>query len=163
MSNENSVNYWQIIEPIWYDEELNSSDPKVFQKRFSELSKPQQILFPVYWLDAEVCNGGFRQFFSNPTGILASEAVLGFRSIGLNDFAELIKKAMSFFGDSYPREREKREDLLDLFDEENEDGWNPFVKIDEQYDELRVIEGVSLMDNDRIAVAMDDYARQFLT
>lgn len=162
MSNENSVNYWQIIEPIWYDEELNSDDPQVFLKRFSRLSEPQQILFPVHWLDAEVCNGGFHQLFSNPTGILAPEAIGGFRAIGLNDFAALVEEAMSFFGSPYPREREQREELLDLFDQENEDDWNPFVKTDEKYDDLRVIEGESLIDNDRIAVAIDTYARKFL-
>ena len=162
MSDKNSVNYWQIIEPIWRDENLNSDDPQIFLKRFSQLSKPQQVLFPVHWLDAEVGNGGFHQFFANPTGILAPEAVSGFRVIGLDDFAELIEEAMSFFGNPYPREREKREKLLDLFDEQNKDGWSPFVEKDNSYDDLRVIEGVSLMDNDRIAVAIDKYAAKFL-
>lgn len=161
MSEESSTNYWQIIKPIWYDEDLNSDEPQVFLKRFSELSEPQQVLFPVHWLDAEVCNGGFHQFFANSTGILAPEAVLGFPAIGLNDFAELTEEAMFFFGNPYPREREKREELLDLFDEQNEDGWNPFVKTDKRYDDLRVIEGVSLLKNDRIAVALDNYAEKF--
>lgn len=161
MSDGNSVNYWQIIEPIWSDEDLNSNEPQVFLKRFSELSEPQKVLFPVYWLESEVCNGGFHQFFNNSTGILAPEAVAGFRSIGLTDFADSIEEAMSFFGSSYPREREKREYLLNLFDEENEDTWDPFIEINDKFDELRVIEGVSLMENDRIAVAINEYAKQF--
>jgi hypothetical protein len=163
MSEENSVNYWQIIEPIWYDEELNSDVPQVFLKRFSKLSESQKVLYPVHWLESEVCNGGLHQFFSNTTGILAPEAVLGFQAIGLTDFAELIEKSMSFFGEYYPREREKRQELLDLFDEENKDTWNPFEETDKKFDDLRVIPGVSLMDNDRIAVAINEYAKQFLT
>jgi hypothetical protein len=163
MSNENSVNYWQILEPIWYDEKLNSDEPQVYLKRFSELSEPQKVLYPVHWLESEVCNGGFHQFFSNVTGILAPEAVLGFRAIGLTDFAELIEKSMSFFGEYYPREREKREELLDLFDEENEDTWDPFVEVERKFHDLRVIPEISLMKNDRIAVAINEYAKQFLT
>lgn len=162
MDNESLVNYWQIIEPIWYDEELNSDEPDIFLKRFSELSEPQKILFPVHWVNAEVCNGGFHQFFSNTTGILAPEAVLGFRVIKINDFADLVKKTMLFFGDTYPRKREKREELLMLFGEENEEVWNPFVEADDEFNKLRVIEGVSLMDNDRVDVAIRDYAKKFL-
>jgi hypothetical protein len=163
MDNENLVDYWQIIEPIWYDEELNSDEPSIFLKRFSELSEPQKVLFPVHWLNAEVCNGGFHQFFTNPTGILAPEAVFGFRRIELNDFANLIEKTMLFFGNNYLREREKREELLILFDEENEEFWNPFVEADEEFNELIVIKGISLMENDRVDVAIRNYAKKFLT
>ena len=69
---------------------------------------------------------------------------------------------MSFFGNPYPREYEKREELLDLFDEENEDTWDPFVKIEEKYYELLKIDGVSLLDHDRFGIAVNNYAKQFL-
>ncbi len=162
MSEENSVNYWQIIEPIWRDEKLYG-ETEVFLKRFAELSEPQQVLFPVHWLYSEVGTDGFHGFFNLDTGILAPEAVLGFHIIGLNDIAELVEEAMAFFGNPYPRELEERVKLLDLFDEENEATWDPFIKIDERLYEILKIEGVSSFENDRFGVAVDNYARKFLT
>lgn len=162
MSNENSVNYWQIIELIWKDEELYSDDPQVFLKRFAELSEPQKVLFPVHWFYSEVGTDGFYGFFNIYTGMLAPEAVIGFQEIGLNQIAEIIKEAMSFFGNPYPRETEKREELLNIFDEENKDTWDPFVKLEEKYYELLTIDNISLSENDRFGIAVNNYARQYL-
>lgn len=162
MSNESSVNYWQIIEPIWNDEEIYSDDPQTFLRRFSELTEPQKILFPVHWFYSEVGTDGFHGFFNVYTGMFAPEAISGFQTIGLKDIAEVIKEAMSFFGNPYPRDVEKREKLLDLFEEENDDSWNPFIKLEEKYYELLKLDGVSLSENDRFGVAVGNYAKKFL-
>jgi hypothetical protein len=74
-----------------------------------------------------VCNGGFDQFFSNSTGVLAPEAVRGFRAIGQNQIADLIESAMSAFGSRYPRDREQRQSLRDALDNKAFDG------LDEQF------------------------------
>lgn len=162
MSNENSVNYWQIIEPIWKDEELYSDEPKVFLKRFSELTEPQKILFPTHWFYSEVGTDGFHGFFNLYTGMFAPEAVLGFKTFGLNDIVDVIEEAMSFFGNPYPRETETREELLDLFEEENDGIWDPFVKLEDKYYELLKLDGISLSKNDHFGVAVGNYAKNFL-
>ena len=56
--------------------------------------------------------GGFRQFFGNSTGVLAPEAVEGFREIGQAEVAALIEKAISLFGSVNPRGRKERQTLL---------------------------------------------------
>ena len=57
----------------------------------------QRAVFAVSWLDAEVNNGGFHQFFFNPTGALASEALGGARLMGLREHAAVIEEAYSLF------------------------------------------------------------------
>lgn len=58
---------------------------------------------------SEVSNGGFLQFFDNPTGVLAPEAVQGFHRMGISELATLLDRAMKIVGhNEYPREQEAR-------------------------------------------------------
>lgn len=59
----------------------------------------QRAVFALAWLDAEVSNGGFHQFFFNPTGALAAEALGGARLVGLERHAAIIEDAYSEFPD----------------------------------------------------------------
>lgn len=70
------------------------------------------LLFAAHSCQSEVCNGGFQQFFGNSTGVLAPEAVEGFREIGQSQIAALIERAMSLIGTPYPRDREERQARL---------------------------------------------------
>lgn len=70
------------------------------------------MLFAAHFCQSEICNGGFHQFFGNSTGVLAPEAVEGFREIGQAQVAALIEKGMSLFGGTYPRDRNDRQARL---------------------------------------------------
>lgn len=63
--------------------------------------------------DGEVCNGRFRQFFRNSTGILAPEAVDGFDLLGFPACAKALREAMSRFGVPYPRGRWERHRIME--------------------------------------------------
>jgi hypothetical protein len=52
------------------------------------------------------------QFFFNSTGLLAPEAIEGFRAIEMPQLAEVIESAAACLGLEYPREREKRWDAM---------------------------------------------------
>ena len=69
-------------------------------------------MFAAHFCMSEICNGGFHQFFWNSTGVLAPEAVEGFRVIGQAQVAALIEKGMSLFGRVYPRDRNDRQAQL---------------------------------------------------
>lgn len=133
--------YWAVVEPIW--EKVSIYDgPEVFLHAFGNLTAPQQHLFASHWCQSEIRNGGFHQFFENPTGVLAPEAVVGFREIGLPRCAELLEQAMEFFGASYPREQEIRAASLDEIDEDSdrrED--DPFCGLDDQFFEAIADDG----------------------
>lgn len=118
-------NYWSTVEPFW--EAINIGEgPEVFRKTFETVPRVSGLLFAAHFCQSEVCNGGFRQFFSNSTGVLAPEAAEGFREIGQPKIATLIQSAMGLVGSPYLRDREERQarlkqiskDSLDLLDEE---------------------------------------------
>lgn len=82
---------------------------EVFQRTFHQWPTYIGDLVATHWILTEVYNGGFLQFFLNPTGILAPEAAEGFDRMGLTDASKLVREAMAFFGSPYPREQEERE------------------------------------------------------
>jgi hypothetical protein len=57
------------------------------------------ILYAVRWCDAEVCNGGFHQFYTNPTGVLGPEAAEGFEAIGMKQVVAVVRDTLRFSGD----------------------------------------------------------------
>ena len=155
MSHEENIagdKYWQMIEPFW--ESISIYDgPKIFLSQFRKVTPQVGNLFAAHWLYSEVCNGGFHQFFSNPTGILAPEAVEGFRAIGLDDCAAVIEEAIQFFGKGYPREQEERSEILDSIEGSEEEEWNPFFKLDDRF--------YKLVEGDRFLKAADEYAGNY--
>ncbi len=105
------MGYWSIVEPVW--DAINISDgPEVFAQTFGSAPRTSGLLFAAHFCQSEICNGGFGQFFGNSTGVLAPEAVEGFREIGQVEVAALIEKAISLFGIVYPRDRKERETRL---------------------------------------------------
>src|SRR5215469_3732409 len=108
------MGYWSIVEPVW--NAINIGDgPEVFAQTFASVPRVSGLMFAAHFCQSEICNGGFRQFFWNSTGVLAPEAVEGFRDIGQAQVAALIEKGMSLFGTVYPRDRiERRARLAEM-------------------------------------------------
>ena len=125
---------WRFIEPF-RDAVSIYGGPEVFLLGFGQLPQPIGHLFAVLWCDAEVCNGGLYQFFSNPTGILAPEAADGFRAVGLHECAALLNLAIREFGESYPRDPAARDDRLHALERPGEERreWDPFYELDDRY------------------------------
>jgi hypothetical protein len=90
-------------------------------------------LYAAHWCQSEVRNGGFHQFFSNTTGLLAPEALDSFKAIGATVWAELLAQAMKHFGTPYPRSRDLREELLPMRQRGPREAWDPFYKLDERF------------------------------
>lgn len=162
MNNSNQIDFWDIIEPIWNDPQINSELPEIYLKRFEELNKLQKVIFPTYLLNADVRNGGFHQCFWNTTGIYAPEAILGFQELGLSETSEIVQKAIDVFGDVFPREVDKRREFLDSFQGETRKEYDPFYSFDDEFYQSFVLDGVSTMENDKFGVAIEEFARKFL-
>jgi len=104
--------YWTLVEPIWDSVDIYG-EPDAFLRQYAAVRPIEAAhLFAAHWCQSEVCNGGFEQFFYNPTGVLAPEALEAFRLIGLREWAECLEEAMRFFGDPYPRDNEARQRAL---------------------------------------------------
>jgi len=102
------LSYWRLVEPYWDMVSIYGSADE-FTRQFAGLPIVSQHLYATHWTQSEVQNGGLGQFFDNSTGILAPEAVAGFRALGMPQAAAALVEAMNQFGDPYPREREGRE------------------------------------------------------
>ncbi len=145
--------YWNIIEPIWDDVSIYGS-AEDFIDQFSKLNEKQKVLFASHWTQSEIMNGGLGQFFSNPTGILAPEAVWAFEKLGLPKCAVVLSKAMKFFGPEYPRSQSIREDSFELFYKLNGDDAIPLLK--EEYEMATEIED----ENGGFWETADSYAKE---
>jgi len=159
MTNEIQDNYRDPLTAIW--DEQPYADDEEFTEWFLGLTKVQQILFPTYWLDVEVCNGGFHQYFTNSTAHHAPEAIIGFRELGLNDIADIAQHAVAIFGETFPRKRNDREEFLAAFVGDDESEWNPFYKLDDAfYQALKIPGAPEFHDHDRFTVAAKNYVSE---
>jgi hypothetical protein len=85
---------------------------------FNKLNRPEQVFFCVWWLEAEVNNGGFDQYYFNSAGDHAIEAVTSLEAIGANHTADLVKQANALFGPAGPSPiRATRQNQLDALRE----------------------------------------------
>lgn len=144
------ITAWSVIEPYWEAVDIYGSESN-YLRGLAKLPEKARGLLPVHWCDSEVCNGGFHQFFSNSTGIVAPEALAAYRAIGADRCAAILERAMNLFPGRYPRDREERVAALasiELPGEERQQ-WDPFYAFDDEYYAAKP--GL-----DRL---MDDYAR----
>ena len=89
---------WAVIAPA-YDAVSFYDGPDVLAESMRPLTPGQRALLALHWCVAEVSNGGFDQFFLNPTGLLARDAADGFHRIGVPEAADLITRARAIFAD----------------------------------------------------------------
>lgn len=151
MESQN-ITAWSVIKPYWKAVDIYGGESK-YLRGLAKLPVAARRLFTVHWCDSEVCNGGFHQFFSNSTGIVAPEALAGFRAIGAIQCAAILERAMSLLPDQYPRDRDERTEALASIKLPGgkRSEWDPFYSLDEEYYAAK-----REPDLDRL---MDDYAR----
>ena len=106
------MKYWPFSD-VTHDLISIYDGPDVFLADLEAASKIERTLFAAYWCQAEVLNGGLLQFYANSTGVLAPEAAAAFDDLGLPNLAGLLRESSAWFGDSYPRNRDVREAMLE--------------------------------------------------
>jgi len=80
---------------------------------FDGLTLAEREVVALYWLEAEVMNGGLHQYFYNSSGDLALYAVSGLKRVGALQSLEALSRAISKLGGgSYQIDQEKRDELL---------------------------------------------------
>ena len=139
---------WRVIQPA-YDTVNIYDGPDVLEEQLAALTPGQRALLAAHWTVAEVCNGGFDQYFINSTGDLAFEARAGFERIEAIKTAQLLDRVFKAFpGGSVPRNRDDRIELLEGVDDDERD--QLFESLDQEF--------YSLMDSELYPRA-GDYIR----
>jgi hypothetical protein len=102
---------WAVIEPMW--NQLRT--PYEPDPRLQQATAGQRALYALHWLWSEVNNGGFHQYFWNPTGMLADQALQGARRLGAAAYAELVAEAITtvFGGADVPQDQSSRRRALE--------------------------------------------------
>jgi len=120
------TDYWEQIEEAFEEVDIYEGFTE-YTESAEKYPKWKIELLAVHSAMREIANGGLRQFFLNSTGILAPEAVQGFRNVGQDQLADLLEKAMEILskGEEYRRDRKVRNERLGVEigdeDEEEED------------------------------------------
>jgi hypothetical protein len=149
------MGYWKVLEPYWEAIDIYSG-PQVFLTSYRDAPTLVQTLFAAHFCESEVGNGGFLQFFKNPTGVLAPEAVDAYDHVGLPDVAGIVREAMDIFGQPYPRERERR---LAFLETSHDKVRNVLDALDERF-YLACSKGASeVYDGERLYYALDAFAK----
>lgn len=109
-------------------------------EKISKLTKGQQAVFSTWWLEAEVNNGGFNQFYFNSSGQFAEMAEIGFKVIGAQKFSELTSRANNIFTENKERLEEFDDGTVESFSESYKD--NPLNDLDTEFYELYESENI---------------------
>ena len=92
------------------------------------LNEGQRAIYAMYVADFEILNGGFSQFWSNSSGGVANELLPAATLVGTAEFAAIFRDAAALWpGGKVPRDRTRRETLLDTLDGDK------LAELDERY------------------------------
>lgn len=140
------IGSWDLIQPLWYTVSIYDS-LEVYNQDLSSFTEGQRKIFALSWYNAEVCNGGHDQFFSNSTGIVWKDALEGMNLIGATELFENFQKAIDKFGGVVPFGRQERMQLLDTL-------WE-----DENFDDISELDNFYYDHNDVLESLMMEYIK----
>jgi hypothetical protein len=88
------------------------------------LTDTERRLLAAYWVEAEVNNGGFDQYFFNSAGDNAEAALAGLKEMGAAGAATLLEQAMAVFpGGKPPADRFKRQEVMQQIEAQSKPVW----------------------------------------
>lgn len=88
------------------------------------LTDTERRLLAAYWVEAEVNNGGFDQYFFNSAGDNAEAALAGLKEMGAAGAAALLEQAMAVFpGGKPPADRFKRQEVMQQIATQSKPVW----------------------------------------
>lgn len=87
---------------------------------WDRLTYAEQVFLSVWELEAELNNGGFNQYFFNSAGDHAAQVSTALRSIGANNVAAIVDRALATFGENFSEDRDARREGLESIDPDSD-------------------------------------------
>lgn len=113
LDRDNATLSWEVVEPVW-EFPTPADDEAQLPAKWKKATRGQLLVYAVTWLEREVCNGGFCQYFQNPPGSFYEEAAAGLAAMSLTPFLKLLQQAAQVFPHGKPsRVRKERRESLD--------------------------------------------------
>lgn len=114
--SESIGSYTNLIEPLW-GEIVTHEGEQAYLDSIARFPRPMVLLFAIHLAESEINNGGFSQFFYNSSGIVAPEAIEGFKAISMPNTACLFEEALLLFESPFPRDDGTRRAALETIAE----------------------------------------------
>ena len=133
---------WAVLKPI--NIAKGKDDEKILAKRFSP---GQKALYFIWYLDAEVTNGGFIQFYWNDNRKYLPPIIDGLKLIGDTSMLDLVDKA----DEEYLKHKEQ------FIMQRQKDDWQPFYDSLKNFNEY---DSIYYPTHDRMMELIESYARQ---
>jgi len=130
---------------------LTEKLPREFAREYGTVlswTKPRQAIFVIWWLEAEVNNGGYNQFYSNSSGQYNKILPEALKLIGANKFADLTERANKTYEQEKERITKHQDGTVEGFSKSYED--NPLNKYDTEFYDLYKTENLNKLQVDFI-------------
>lgn len=114
---------------------ISRDDYRIFKVKLEQLTEAERNVRLVWELDGQVCNGGFMQYFTNPSGEHTPLAVDAFVSIGAGKAATIVEAAIAHMPAELDWTDHQRR--IDNFDEVSKEVWDAVDALDTRYYGLR--------------------------
>jgi hypothetical protein len=105
---------WAVIEPVWWTANIYD-DPDQYELSLLPFSRPQRLVFAVFWYRGEVENGGHHQFYWSSTGIVWKDALEAFQAMESPEFAGILAESAARLGGSPSLHHHERVEQLETF------------------------------------------------
>jgi hypothetical protein len=123
----------------------------------SEWTPGMQMLYTTWILEGEVNNGGFNQYFWNTEGKTADMALAGYRLVGAEAYADIVRRAIATQKEEAEMMQEfKDEDTLEAFSESYEH--TKLSSLDDEFFDLE--EDVSALRVKYIRQHLEEFATE---
>ena len=116
---------------------LSAMQPSNYQKEYETVlswNRSRQAIYMIWWLEAEVNNGGYNQFFFNSSGQFYKHLPNVLKLVGANKFADLTQRANDTFEKQNPKITQHQDGTIEGFSKSYDD--NPLNKFDDEFYDL---------------------------
>jgi len=110
---------------------------------FLKFTEGQKAVYAIWLLEAEINNGGFNQYYFNPSGKFALYAIDALNLIGAPKYAELVHRANEIYKANEKQITSADGGTLEGFFASYED--NPLEKLDKEFFQLEREENLSAL------------------
>lgn len=132
---------WFLLEPL--SEHIQDKESEL--KKGKTLSYGQKALYYWWYVDAQVMNGGFTQFYFNGYGKYVPTIIKGLKHVGDDQMAELVKRSYELYQEESNKIKDARQEglegLSNLYNEIKD-----FDELDSEYYDLNA-ETMNIIEN----------------
>lgn len=106
-----SGDVYQIMQPVIHAADM-SGDLEAYETSVAGFSEPQRLVHALICYEAEIREGGHKQFFMSSAGMLWKAALAGCKALGLRDCRMILQGAALRVAGDPPLGHEERTRLL---------------------------------------------------